>query len=263
MFVKHFLPDDGGIYVTEFGHSRIEQSKSVGPWSREMYILHYVTKGACEFSGFCVGQGQAFLIAKGRFHSFTVSDDYEHYWIGFDGEAVGQIFKAFGLECRAHQLFFVDHSEIVAARFAELFQKISGEDGQDAADLSSGILSALTAMLPLLKEEKHAEACERRNYAEQAQRVIESNYMYPIKMSEIADQIHISEKHMYRVFLKRFRMSPQQYLFKTRMKIAKKHLMETDFSVKEVAQSVGYSSPPSFCKAFLKVYGVTPTEVKK
>lgn len=266
MFVKHFLPDGGGIYVTEFGYSRIERSKSVGPWSREMYILHYVTKGACEFSGFCVEQGQAFLIAKGRFHSFTVSDDYEHYWIGFDGAAVERIFEAFGLECHSHQLFFVEQGAMIEARLVELFERLTaaaGKGGKETGNWNLAVLSVLTAMLPLLKTERSSLADERSNYAEQAQRLIETNYMYPIKLSEIAEQIHITEKHMYRLFLKRFGISPQQYLLQTRMRVAGEHLREREFSVKEVALSVGYQSLPSFSKTFSVYYGVSPDAWRK
>ena len=48
------------------------------------------------------------LISKERLHSFTISEDYEHYWIGFDGELIDTLFDNFGLEYKDHQLFFVE-----------------------------------------------------------------------------------------------------------------------------------------------------------
>lgn len=260
MFLKHFFSQDTDFFVTEFGHSELKSSKTVGPWSREIYILHFVVKGYCDFSGFRVEEGQAFFISKRLVHSFTVSDNYEHYWIGFSGNCIKYIFEKFNLKITPHQLFYVENPDFAETLFSEAKSKFSQDD---IATPHSIALSVLMAMLPMLKEKLASANKSREKYAEQVQNLILTNYAHPIKMSELAKEIHVTEKHMYRLFVNRFGISPQKFLLKTRMETAKKLLTETDLTIKEVSNSVGYTSLPSFSKSFSNWFKTTPGSVHK
>lgn len=259
-FLKQFFHQGNSLFVTEFGHSVVENSKTVGPWSREVYFLHLVTKGYCEFSGFRVNEGQTFLVSKGLRHSFTVSDNYEHYWIGFGGDAADDLFKIFGLSARPHRLFFVENADFAETLFSAALQKLQN-DGINTPE--SIAFSVLTALLPLLKKEKFSQMRKGINYAEKAEQFIKTNYAYPLRLEDIAKEIHLTEKYMYRLFLARFGISPQKFLLKTRMEAAADLFKKTDMTVKEVANSVGYNLLTSFSKAFSKYHGISPTLFKK
>lgn len=247
------------LFVTEFGYSSHKSSKTVGPWSREIYILHYVVRGECAFSGFTVSAGQSFLIAKGLRHGFVTSDEYEHFWIGFNGNAAEKVFEVFGLDIRLHQLLFPDDGKFAETLFYNVLERL--KNGKEEI-LDTVVCSVLMSMLPLLKKEKSSEDDRGVNYAEKARIFIETNYAHPIKMSETAKEIHITEKYMYRLFTDRYGMSPQQFLVKTRMEAAEKMLIEREMSVKEVSLSVGYSSLPSFSKTFKKYFGFSPAALR-
>ena len=259
IFLKHFFNTDKPIFVTEFGHSKYEQSRKVGPWSREMYILHFVARGYSDFSGFSAAEGEAFLISKERLHSFTTSTDYEHYWIGFDGEAVDAVFRSFGLEYTSHRLFFVENADFAKTLLVSTTQMLERGVAENEESLA---LSALMSLLSLLKTEKQTSSPTKINYAEKAAALIKSNYMYPLKLDDIASEIHLSEKYMYRLFVERFGISPQQFLIKTRMEKARE-LLKNNLSVTETASSVGYASISVFSKTFLKFFGVNPSSFKK
>ena len=87
--------------------------------------------------------------------------------------------------------------------------------------------------------------------------------MYPLRMRDIAKEIHISEKYMYRLFIERFRISPQQFLIKMRMEAARELLQKNNLSVSETATAVGYASIFAFSKTFLNYFGVNPSSFKK
>lgn len=254
-FLKHFIQKDRHLYATEFGHSRHANPKTVGPWSREMYILHFVVRGYCDFSGFRAEAGQAFLIAKGQLHSFAISHDYEHYWIGIAGDAIEEIFASFQIRCHSHQLFFVENADYLKGLFSATLETLRGPDPEAADSL---VLSVFSAMLPLLQSEKLSPMPQKINYAEKVRIFIEANYIYPIKMAHIAEEIHLSEKYMYRLFLNRYGLSPQRFLLQTRMENAGHLLTQEQLSVKEVAYTVGYTSLPAFSKAFTGYFGVSP-----
>lgn len=244
------------MFVTEFGHSMHRCSKSVGPWSREIYILHFVVRGYCDFSGFRAEEGQAFFISREHLHAFTISDDYEHYWIGFMGNSVKKLFSAFSLTSDSHQLFFVENPAFAKALFSLTEEKLQNSEADSP---ESFVLSLLTAMLPLLTREKQSVTVRKINYAEQTKLFIEANYAYPIKMIDIANALHLSEKYMYRIFKEKYAIPPQRFLLKTRMEAARVLLMHNNISIKETAYAVGYTSLPAFSKVFSKYHGVSPS----
>jgi AraC-like DNA-binding protein len=117
-------------------------------------------------------------------------------------------------------------------------------------------------MLPLLKQESTSKTTNKIDYAERACVFIKKNYPHPLKMQEIANNLYISEKHLYRLFRNRFGVSPQTFLIETRMQIAFELLKNSNFSVTEIANSVGYISLPSFIKIFTKYYGASPSAIR-
>ena len=188
-FLKLFLNSNESFYITEFGHSEHKRPKTVGPWSREIYILHFITKGYADFSGFRAETGEAFLIAKERLHSFTTSEDYEHYWIGFGGETVGTLFAAFGIEHLEHKLFRVEDADFAKSLFSLAMERASRESDEGG---ETAVLSVLAALLPLLRSGKMSAAPHKTDYAERALLFIKNNYMYTIKMEDISKELYIS-----------------------------------------------------------------------
>lgn len=259
-FLKHFFQSDRRLFVSEFGHSEHAESKTVGPWSREMYILHIVIRGNAAFSGFNVTAGQAFLIAKEHLHSFTISEDYEHYWLGFDGEDAAKLLEGFHIRYDSHQLFLVENFDFAKILLLQACERFESKEIRGAEALARAVLLSI---LPLLKGADSSESCSNINYSEKARMFIKANYTSPITMEEIARELHISEKYMYRLFLERFGMSVQGFLIKTRMEVGANLLKNSGMSVTEIALSVGYTSLHAFSKAFSKFYGISPSVYKK
>ncbi|GAA4280769.1 hybrid sensor histidine kinase/response regulator transcription factor [Gaetbulibacter aestuarii] len=54
-------------------------------------------------------------------------------------------------------------------------------------------------------------------------------------------------------------LSPQDFIIHTKLKLAKKLLIQGDKSIKEVAYASGFSNPKYFSTSFKKFYGQTPT----
>ena len=54
-----------------------------------------------------------------------------------------------------------------------------------------------------------------------------------------------------------------QYVTQARMRLARMRLRETPESLAEVAERVGYESEASFCRAFKRVFGVSPGSVRR
>lgn len=87
---------------------------------------------------------------------------------------------------------------------------------------------------------------------------IDGHFTEALTIETIAKAAGMSEYHFFRLFKQTIGVSPYQYVFTCRMKLAGKMLQAT-YSVLDTAISCGFSDIHSFSKAFKKYYGVAPT----
>jgi len=76
-------------------------------------------------------------------------------------------------------------------------------------------------------------------------------------------QLGFSERHVRRRFTARFGRTPRQYLTSTRMEAAVARLRTTGESVTQIARSLGYESRRTFSRVFRRVFGVSPSDLRR
>jgi AraC family transcriptional regulator, regulatory protein of adaptative response / DNA-3-methyladenine glycosylase II len=94
--------------------------------------------------------------------------------------------------------------------------------------------------------------------ARNAARVIEEDCLVDRKLSQLADVLRISDRHLRRVFLAEYGVSPVQYLQTRRLLLAKNLLTDTGLTVTEVAMTAGFGSIRRFNELFRKRYRLAP-----
>ena len=83
-----------------------------------------------------------------------------------------------------------------------------------------------------------------------------------IRISKIAEYIHISQMHLTRIFNEKYGISPGKYYIGIRMSQAAK-MLEEGQSLTNTAYSIGYPDALSFSRAFKNYYNCSPTEYIK
>ena len=84
----------------------------------------------------------------------------------------------------------------------------------------------------------------------------------PPSIIELAKLTGLNEYKLKRGFKELFGTTIFGYIHQSRMSLAKKLLLGTDASAKNIAYQTGYSSPQHFSKAFKKQFGVTPKSIR-
>jgi len=97
----------------------------------------------------------------------------------------------------------------------------------------------------------------------QAKELLQSRIENPPTLVELSKLVELNEYKLKRGFKELFGTTVFGYIHKTRMSLAKKLLLGTDSSAKDIAYQTGYSSPQHFNKAFKKQFGVTPKSIRK
>ncbi|MFB9278082.1 ABC transporter substrate-binding protein [Cohnella cellulosilytica] len=94
---------------------------------------------------------------------------------------------------------------------------------------------------------------------EQAARYLRERYREPITLASLAAALDCNPRQLLRAFKSRQRTSPIDYLIRIRLDRAKELLLDTDFTLREIAEAVGYSDSYYFSRMFKKIEGVAPT----
>lgn len=92
---------------------------------------------------------------------------------------------------------------------------------------------------------------------------IRTNYTRKIDLDEIAESAMISQRECFRCFQKTMGITPTHYLQNFRVRQAARMLLETDDTVADISQSVGFSDTSYFGKTFQKYMNCSPTEYRK
>lgn len=89
------------------------------------------------------------------------------------------------------------------------------------------------------------------------------NYNKNITLQDVADAMHISPRHISRIFEAYFGTTFSKTLSTYRLNYAKDYLYKTDYSIEKIAHLVGFSSSRTLLRLFKEVEGITTTEYRK
>ncbi|MCR8854458.1 helix-turn-helix domain-containing protein [Lysinibacillus fusiformis] len=92
---------------------------------------------------------------------------------------------------------------------------------------------------------------------------IQENFTKNITVNDIANECNWDRRKLCYVFEKRMGVSPLVYLTDLRIQKSKMLLRSSDFSIKEIADRVGYTDYFYFSRVFKKVTGLSPSIFRK
>lgn len=131
------------------------------------------------------------------------------------------------------------------------------------APLAAESEKQMTMMLVQLLHERFGatKRLDRRLLAAQAH--LDVHYTRSISLNELATIANLSTRQLTTRFKEAFATTPQQYLITLRMNHAKQLLTDTNLSIQQVADQVGYSHLASFSDRFQKHFGHSPRHYRQ
>jgi len=231
-----------------------------GPGTREVYSIHYVVSG----KGYVESRGEVYELSAGD--AFMVfpeeeilyypekSDPWAYRWVDFKGADAKTLVSRTGFSKNCP---IVKGKKGLEPLFFVYEEGVHGETVKDR--YAAKVYLLLTYFL---KETK--EPGERRTYYEDAVEMIQNSYWkQELNVGNLSKSLNVERSYLYRLFMEKAGVSPQQYLAEVRMERACELLASTELSVQVIACSVGYKDALYFSKLFRKSKGITPSYYRK
>ncbi|GMQ57364.1 hypothetical protein AN1V17_17590 [Vallitalea sediminicola] len=242
-------------------------------WKEKSYIpyfnkLYYICEGdgwveTCDKSLF-PKKGDLVIIPANQPHAFSYINNnfYKKYWCHFTA-TIGDknLFDIF------------DFPNIINIKedkdyFTDLFEQLVILDRKN--DISS-ILKAKGVLLEIIAyflekinvKELHMYKSPSLEKLELILSYIEKHLGESITVEQLAEIAHLQVNYFIKFFRLHFGNTPMNYVKRQRLEKAKQYLLNSDLSISEIGQKVGYTEVSHFSNQFKNYTGITASVYRK
>jgi len=116
---------------------------------------------------------------------------------------------------------------------------------------------------PMMDKVDKRTNSEYKNISDEIIHIVQQEFDSDLSLNYIADKLHYNPNYLSSIFRKETNTSFSDYLSLFRLEKAKEWLVETNMTVKEIAEKLNYNNSQNFIRSFRKVEGTTPGKYRK
>lgn len=235
---------------------------------RDHYLLHLIHKGQGTFylkgKRWDLGRGDGFLIFPGEKNRYVASIEkpWQYAWVAWEDPA-NEMMDRFSLSPKNPCIHLPDY---LSSNLSSILQ--SNHPNLIKQNRAVGWFSSF--MQFLLEEYRGNHAASKREFGKNGkpghgkrmQEFIHENYTSRINADDVVRHVNLERSYASRIFKKTFDTGIYSYISDIRLQRACALLM-SNYSVKEICFSCGYSDYGNFLKIFKKTSGLSPTEYRQ
>lgn len=162
-------------------------------------------------------------------------------------------------------LWVDDAGDTAVAHLWEALLREAAASGPGTPAAASAVAYALIASFPQLFAPELLQHAQSRPPArlthglvEQAKLLMRDNLAEPLRLAHVADYLHVSVRHLSRLFQEQQGQPIGEWLRKERVRHGAELLADTRLSIKEIAERTGLGSVHYFTRVFTKEMGLPP-----
>lgn len=237
-------------------------------WSgyKDFYSIHHIIRGNGSYIvdniEYKLSKGDTFIVHPNTKVSYTasVTEPWEYLWIGISGVFLNELIKHTKFSKNKYIIYNEDElSYTLTKQLMNIYN--SHGNGYEKEIEMVGLTYILLSTL-MDKDTRYTNDIYD-NYAKKAKDYIELNYSTDISVKSIADKLNISLSHLHRIFSNKFGFSPGKYITKLRIDRACFLLKNTNLSISDISNSVGFENQLYFSNVFKKSKNVSPSIYRK
>lgn len=143
----------------------------------------------------------------------------------------------------------------------EMEQKNTGYEDVCQAYMEILIIRLMRSTALAVPSESHVVSTNRQCAA--VRRYIDLHFKESLTLEQLAEEAHMNKFYLSHTFKKEYGISPINYMISKRIEESKYLLAETDLSLSQISQLLGFSSLSYFSQVFRKTQSVPPMEYRQ
>ena len=255
------------LHCIDIGYLGYEKGDSIKESTIFSQVKSYTTilvvlegRGVISFddSKFNVKAGNVLYVPPCNRYEVKPQEKYsfKYCWLNLDGEDFKQYFQ----EKSNYVNYYIE--TLYFDKISFIMTKFIMENKQE--EVSEKSLLSLTFTIIHLLEHEQQEKNAVDDYVEKIVSLINENFENPaFNIKKISQMMHLSHPWLCSIFKKRMNMTMQQMLINLRLSKAEHMLINTDYSVNNIAFVCGFNNALYFSNTFKKVYGLSPINFRK
>ncbi|MBP1043952.1 helix-turn-helix domain-containing protein [Vagococcus sp. BWB3-3] len=116
---------------------------------------------------------------------------------------------------------------------------------------------------PMVRGIKAKTSEQFKGISEKIIHIVRAEYDQDISLESIADRLHYNPNYLSSIFKKEYGINFGEFLMNYRLDMAKKWLVESDLTVKDIAEKLQYRNSQNFIRFFKKKVGTTPGDYRR
>ena len=190
-------------------------------------------------------------LAKDCIYDINVKKPCKHIYVDFDFKKTSDKQKSCVLKST---------SSLIKSEFIKLFYQWNKKNLWYMQN-SFSVLYNIYA--EAIKAENKSYVKQNKLFSKIASYILENYTSSVINVADIANYAGISEVHLRRIFKSATNTTPIKYINYLRLEKAKNMLINSNYSVNEIALLVGFEDAYYFSRIFKKEFGISPSEYKE
>jgi AraC-like DNA-binding protein len=269
-----------GLYVTGAGYQPVLPQAPYPPighpsthyfaWERgrvlDQFGIIYLVRGKGEFESEATGKrqlekGDVLFLFPEMWHRYRPVHNvgWEVYWVHFQGEDAWRL-KNRNFITPKEPICRIGLNDAVLDLFVRLLDWLHAEPVHFQQIIAANTLQIIANTQGAVSN----QAIESRLHEQirKAKALLEGNLQGLPQMDAVAAELEMSRAQFFRIFKEHVGLSPYQYHLELKFNRARQLLQNSDLSIKQIAQIIGFGSVYHFSKFFKNKTGVAPTHWK-
>ncbi|OQC10877.1 MAG: Arabinose operon regulatory protein [Tenericutes bacterium ADurb.Bin087] len=254
--------DDYPIHIEAVGITKPDSNYRVLRNNWNIYTIEYIISGNgyLEYNGknYKLSSGDMYILTPNSIQRYGAEKDnpYEKIWINFRSKNFIKILESLKLN-KSPVFHFPDAYEYLK----EIYTL---KDTHHFVEDSSYICYKLLFNLLIdIKESENKKVNIFPQYLSDVLAYIDKKTPDPVSIEELTKIANVSQVCLINNFKKHIGETPYSYQLKTRLKLAKMYLTNSDKTLDEIAELCFFCDAFALSKAFKKVYGLSPREYRQ
>ena len=260
---------------TGYRHGRPEP-KHIHDFIEIIYVLEGSARQYIDDQAYDVSHGDLLFINYGSTHAFESSEDYVYVNICFSPEILteGMIttenafsllsLTAFNELCRESDGARISFLGNECREIEELLRAMERESKERQSSWMRVMENYLNILITKMLRKIEVSLKEREigDVWRELSKYIDDNLEANLTLSALAQKCFYNPSYFSRIFKEKFKMPLVEYVTRKRLDHAIGLLCESELSIDEISERVGFSDRSGFYRAFSKYVGGTPTEYR-